>query len=300
MANVANSAVVAQSQQESVGKRTISTLMLAYAGRMLIHMILATAALIVAAPFLWMASTALKPMSEIFVVPPQWIPRHPQWQNFSVAWHSATFGRFYTNSLIVALTITCVQLANVTMAAYVFARIAFRGRDIIFLLFLATMMIPTQVTIVPVFILLKQFNWINTYMALIVPFFGSAFGTFLMRQAFLSIPQDLVDAAKLDGAGHIRTLWSVMLPLSVPMLVTFTLLTFMWHWNDYFFPLIVTSTNDMRTLPIGLTMFMQSEGGSAWNLLIAAALFVMAPVMILFLLAQRQFIQGVASTGMKG
>ena len=206
------------------------------------HLVLAGASLLVAVPFLWMVSTALKPLPEVFVFPPHWIPADPQWHNFVAAWNASIFGRFYLNSGLVAVSITLIQLLNVTLAAYAFACIRFPGRDTIFLLFLATMMIPVHVTIVPVYITLSQLGWVNTYAALIVPFIASAFGTFLMRQAFLGVPAELLDAAKLDGAGHVRILTSVMLPLCVPMLVTFALLTFMWHWNDYFFPLIVTNT----------------------------------------------------------
>lgn len=282
-------------QWEGARRRIVQTLF-----GLVSHAILVVATVLIAMPFAWMLSTALKPLPDVFIFPPVWIPPHPQWQNFVAAWNASIFGRFYINSAIVTVAIVSVQVINVTMAAYAFSWLRFPGRDTIFLLFLATMMIPAQVTIVPVFITLTWLGWIDTYAALIVPFMGSAFGTFLIRQMFLSLPSELIDAAKLDGAGHFRTLWSVMIPLSVPMIVTFVLLSFMYHWNDYFFPLIVTTSLHMRTLPIGLTLFEQADAGTDWNLLMAAAIFVMAPIMILFLVAQRQFIQGIARTGLNG
>ena len=300
MARTSSRTVASWSSEALTGWQRTRHLAVPVALRFVSHAVLIAATLIISMPFVWMLSTSLKPLPDVFIFPPVWIPPHPQWQNFVDAWNASIFGRFYVNSIVVTCAILAGQLVNVTMAAYAFSWLRFPGRDTMFLMFLATMMIPAQVTIVPVFITLTGLGWIDTYAALIVPFFGSAFGTFLVRQMFLSLPAELVDAAKLDGAGHFRTLWSVMVPLSTPMIVTFGLLTFMFHWNDYFFPLIVTTSLQMRTLPIGLTLFEQADAGTNWNLLMAAAIFVMAPILILFLFAQRQFIQGIARTGLNG
>lgn len=258
-------------------------------------------ALFTVLPFLWMISTSLKPdLKAVYVFPPQWIPHPPSWKNYIDAWNAAPFDRYLINSIIVSVSGMTLQVINACLCAYVFSRIKFPGRDFIFLLFLAVLMIPGQVTVIPNYIVMSNLGWINKYWALIVPSAATAFGTFLMRQAFMAVPDDLVDAAIIDGAGHLRILRHVMIPLSVPMMITLGLLVFNWRWNDYFWVLIMTSSDLMRTLPVGLVaMRAGSEGGSKWHILMAATVIVISPIMILFAFAQRYFIEGISRTGLK-
>lgn len=257
---------------------------------------------LIALPFVWMLATSLKPtLKEVYIYPPQWIPSTLAWWNYVIAWRSAPFDRYLLNSVFVASTIMVLQVLNGCLCAYVFSRIAFPGRDLIFLLFLAVLMIPGQVTVVPVYIVMSQFGWLNTYWALIVPFAATAFGTFLIRQAFLGVPDDLADAAVIDGANHQQILRNVMIPLSKPMVITFALLSFNWRWNDYFWVLIMTSSDYMRTLPVGIVaMRAGQDGGSNWHIMMAATVIVITPILALFILAQRYFVEGISRTGLKG
>ena len=251
-------------------------------------------------PFLWMLVTALKPDNEVFVFPPSWVPAVWQFANFATAWHKAPFARFFLNSVLVTASITALQLATASLAAYSFARLEFPGKSVMFLTYLAIIMVPSQVTLIPNFLTLKRLGMLNTYWGLVVPFAATGFGTFLIRQHFLAIPGELFDAATMDGATHLRTLWQICLPLARPGLATFALLTTMWHWNDFFWPLIVTSSVEMRTMPLGLVVFTGAEQGTSWNLLMAAGIFTALPIVALFLLAERYFVAGIARVGIKG
>ncbi|MFI5340734.1 MAG: carbohydrate ABC transporter permease, partial [Candidatus Methylomirabilales bacterium] len=193
-----------------------------------------------------------------------------------------------------------VQLLTVTLAAYVFARRKFRGADLLFLLFLIQMMIPIHATFLPNFLTLRNLDLLNTRVAMMLPFFASGYGTFLLRQAFKQIPRDLEDAAVIDGCGGLRFLRHVLLPLAKPTLLAFSLISLVSHWNDYLWPLIVTDTPDVRTLTIGLGMFVQQESGADWTLLMAATAFVTAPLMVIFLVFQRRFIESFMFSGLKG
>jgi ABC-type glycerol-3-phosphate transport system permease component len=251
-------------------------------------------------PVLWAFSTSIKPLKEVYIYPPNLLPSALMLENFAKAWTGAPFARYAVNSVLVTVSIMAGQMINASLAAYVFSRLSFKGRNLLFLLFLGSMMIPTQVLAVPSFLIFKVLGWINTYMALIVPFLANAFGIFLIRQSFLSVPQDLVDAAKVDGAGHLRIIGHVLVPMSRPAFLSFALLTFTWRWNDYFWPLIMTNSTAMRTLPVGLVFLRTSEGSVEWNVVMAAAVFVMAPIVLLFVLLQRYFVEGVISSGVKG
>lgn len=257
-------------------------------------------AVIFVLPFVWMLTTAVKPREEIFLYPPRWIPSLWQVQNFAEAWTKAPFARFFVNSVVVTGSVVVIQLATAALAAYAFARLRFPGKGLLFMAYLSIMMVPTQVTLIPNFITLRKLGMLNTYWALILPFAATGFGTFLIRQHFLSIPGELFDAATVDGATHLHTLWHVCLPLARPALATFGLLTAMWHWNDFFWPLIVTNSIEMRTMPLGLVVFTHSEQGTSWNLLMAAGVFTALPIVVLFLIAQRYFVQGIARVGIKG
>jgi ABC-type glycerol-3-phosphate transport system permease component len=269
--------------------------------KVMIVALLTLISVIIIVPFAWMISTSLKPdVTAVYTFPPEWIPKPATWSNYLDAWNAAPFDRYLVNSLIVSISGMILQVTNACLCAYVFARIQFPGRDAIFLLFLAVLMIPSQVTVVPNYVILSNLKWIDTYWALIVPTAATAFGTFLVRQSFLAVPDELIDAAILDGAGHLKILRHVMIPLSIPMIITLALLVFNWRWNDYFWVLIMTNSDRMRTLPVGLVaMRAGSEGGSQWQILMAATVIVIAPVMIIFAFAQKYFIQGISRTGLK-
>ncbi len=258
--------------------------------------------LIIALPFLWMISTSLKPdVKAVLRLPPQWLPNPVTLSNYVTAWYAGRFSRYTFNSVVVSVTSVVLQVINGCLCAYVFARMRLPFKNVLFLLFLAVMMIPSQVTVVPIYIILARLNWLDTYKALIIPFAATAFGTFLIRQSFMAIPQDLVDAAIMDGATHLQILRHVLIPLSRPAIVTYSLLSFNWRWNSYFWVLIMTNSNEMRTLPVGIVFLREgAEGGSNWHILMAATVLVLLPVLALFVAAQRYFVEGVAHTGLKG
>ena len=250
-------------------------------------------------PFYWMLTTAVKDLEEASLFPPTLWPREWHPENFAGAWNSAPFGRYFANTILVAGFQTAGVLATASLAAYGFARIPFRGRQVLFVCFLGTMMVPLEVILVPNFVILKQLGWYNTYLALIVPWAANVFGVFLLRQFFLSIPQDLFDAAEMDGCGRLGFLWRVAVPMSAPALVTIGLLTFLGAWNSLLWPLIATGSEEMRMLQVGLASF-QSEARVQYHLWMAAASFTIAPIVVLYLVAQRFFIEGVSGSGIKG
>jgi multiple sugar transport system permease protein len=264
----------------------------------LIHAVLLTGVVFMIAPFMWMVSSSFKDLSQIFIFPPQWIPRPFVWQNYVDAWHAIPLGRFFVNSFFVASSVTVGQLITASLAAYVFARLEFPGRDVIFFLFLGTMMLPSQITLIPRFIILKEMGWIDTYKALVVPFMASPFGTFLLRQSFLNIPRDLEDAARMDGCSRLRILFQVVLPLSRPALAALSVFTFMDYWNAFLWPLIVVQTREKLTLQVGLAM-LRTELGTEWPTLMAASVLSALPVIVLYFLAQKQFVEGITLTGLK-
>lgn len=266
---------------------------------LLSHIALAGAAVFMITPFLWMLTTSVKGADEVYRVPPTIIPAALHWENFTHVIDTVPFGRFYVNTIIVTTVITVSQVTTAILAAYVFARIRFPGRDLIFYLYLATLIIPTQVTMLPLFLIVSRLGWIDTYQALIVPFMANAFSVFFLRQFFLTLPAELEDAARMDGCSRIRFLWQIMLPLSRPALATITLFIFLGFWDEYLWPLVVTNTSSMRTLAIGLRFFID-ESGAQFHYMMAAALMAVAPVIAVFFLAQRQFIEGIALTGIKG
>lgn len=254
-------------------------------------------------PFLWMVATSLKELSAIYVQPKNWIqmfiPTSFLWQNYLKAFQVVPFARFYLNSIFVAVCVTLGQVLTSSFAAYAFARLQFPGRDKIFFAYLATMMIPGSVTMIPVFILMRLFNWVDTYRALVIPAIFTAYGTFMLRQFFMTLPRDLEDAAKIDGCGFFGIYWKIILPLSRPAMATLTTFTFMGNWGSFMWPLLVTNTLEMRTLPIGLESF-KTLYSTDWNLLMAGSVMVMLPIIIIFIFNQRYFIEGVKLTGIKG
>jgi len=271
------------------------------AGRRLgAHLVLLALTAVTVTPYLWLLSTSLKERTAVFTPTPQWIPWPVKLGNYAELFQRAPFGLYLVNTLLVVGGILAVQLVTITLAAYVFARRRFPGRDVLFGVFLLQMMIPIHATFVPNFLTLRTLDLLNTRLAMMLPFFASGYGTFLLRQAFRAIPRELEDAAMLDGCGGLRFLWHVLLPLARPTLVAFGLISLVSHWNDYLWPLIVTDTPDVRTLTIGLGMFVQQESGADWTLLMAATAFVTAPLMAIFLVFQRRFVESFMTSGLKG
>ena len=274
--------------------------------RAVVYAVVFGAALLVALPYIWMVLAAFKTPDEINRYPPPILPAEWRWQNFVDAWNKAPFGTFFMNSAIVTGAIVAIQLTTSTLAAYAFARFQFPLKNVLFLCYLLILMVPSQVTLIPNYVTIRNLGLLTgqtqlkAYAALILPFMASGFGTFLIRQQFLTIPSELIEAAIVDGAGTLRILRSIMVPLSRAALSTFALLAAMWHWNDFFWPLIVTNQLSTRTMPLGLAVFTQGEAGTEWNLLMAAAIFTALPIVVLFLFTQRQFIQGIANAGLKG
>jgi multiple sugar transport system permease protein len=256
-------------------------------------------------PFLWMLSTSLKSYSSVFIfnlADIRWIPDPLYLKNYIDVWKVVPFAKFYLNSIIVTSAVTLGQVATSSLAAYAFARLQFPGRDKIFFAYLATMMIPGSVTMIPVFALMRTFGWIDSYKALIIPAIFTAYGTFLLRQFFMTLPRDLEDAAKIDGCSLWGIFWTVTLPLSKTAIATLTIFVSLGNWVSFMWPLLVTNSIDKRTLPIGLAYFQElyQYAQPDWGLLMAGSLITMIPVIIIFLFNQRFFIEGIKLTGMKG
>ncbi|MGB8956200.1 MAG: carbohydrate ABC transporter permease [Tumebacillaceae bacterium] len=265
----------------------------------LLHLVLAAGSLVMLLPFFWMVSTSLKPIFEVLTLQIKWWPTHPLWENYSQVWTMLPFGRYFLNSLFVAVIVTAVVLITSSLAGYAFARFQFPGRNLLFLLYLGALMVPGEVTIVPTFILMKYLGWIDTYQGLIVPQMFSVFGTFMMRQCFLSIPDDLENAAKIDGCGPFRIFSTIALPLVRPTLAALGIFSFLGTWNNFLWPLIITNKDALRTIPVGLVSF-QGQFTTNWPVLMAAAASALVPILIVYILAQKHFIKGIMSSGMGG
>jgi sn-glycerol 3-phosphate transport system permease protein len=269
-------------------------------GRLAGYLAMAAAVALIGLPLAWLLSAALKETSEIYIIPATWIPREPTLQNFPRAWNSAPFGQYYLNTTIVTVFSVIGKLVMGATTAYALVMVRFPGKTFIFALILGALMIPPQVVIVPNYLLFADLGLVNTYPALIIPHIPTAIGTFLLRQAFLALPREILDAARVDGAGHFRTLWTIMLPLALPVLVTFGLLATQDVWNDFLWPLIITNTENMRTLPIGISRMLDQEGNTQWGVVMAGAIYVILPLLIVFLWAQRHIVEGIAAGAVKG
>jgi multiple sugar transport system permease protein len=264
------------------------------------HLGIAVTAAVFLFPFFWMLSNALRMDREIFAMPPRLLPGSVQWYNFVAAWRYLPFGRFFLNSTFVAGSVTCIVLVVSSLSGYAFARLKFTGRGSLFVVYLATLMVPQAVIVIPLFLMMSAFDWIDTYQGLIVPVAFSSFGTFLMRQFFLTIPQELEDAARIDGASHLRILLTIFLPLSLPALGLLALFTFTGQWNSFLWPLIAVNGPDHATLPLGLTMF-QGQQGTQWNYMMAGAAISMLPGLALTILMHRYIFKSIAiSSGFGG
>lgn len=249
-------------------------------------------------PFLWMISSSLKTTNEMYSFPPKWIPSTIMWENYVYMFNNAPWGVYSFNSFKITLIVVIGHVLISAMGAYAFARLKFPGRNIIFSIILATMMIPYHVTMIPTFKILRELGWLNTHLSLIVPPLFSAFGLFLLRQFFLSIPKELEEAARIDGASYPRIFVSIILPISLPSLTTLAIFTFMNQWNDFLAPLIYINDDNLKTLPLGLATF-QGTYTTEWNYLMAGAFIVLLPVLFVYIFAQRYFIQGVMMSGLK-
>lgn len=296
-----------------------------------VYLLLTVGAVVMLLPFYYMVSTSTKTSDETFTAELVWVPRNWKiseyikawktdrdnaelglpatnelkklasslWVSYTDAWREdKNFPWYYMNSFIIAISTTVLQLATSALAAYAFATMKFRGKEIVFLIFLGTMMIPGQVTLVPNYVIVAKLGWIDTYKALIIPWIASVFSIFMMRQFFMTIPNELWDAAQIDGCTRFEYLWRVMIPLAVPVFVTTGLFSFISGWNTFLWPLIVTNSPRLRTIQVGLSSFNQ-EFGTKPNLLMAASTTAIVPLLIIFFIAQKQFIQGIARTGLK-
>jgi len=265
----------------------------------LLFSIMSIVAFFMLIPFFWMLSTSLKAVGEVFEYPPRWLPSTFHWENYRTVWNIVPFARYMLNSFIVSTSVTILHLIIASLSAYAFARLEFPGRDKLFLLYLATLMIPGQVTMIPNFILVKILGWTDTYAGLILPNAFTAFGVFLLRQFFLTIPKEYEDAAKIDGASYFQIYLKVILPLAIPGISTLAIFTFVFQWNNLLWPLIVVNRESMKTITIGLASF-QGMYGTSWNLLMAAAVMGVLPSAIAFFIGQRYLIKGITLTGLKG
>ncbi len=268
---------------------------------LLSHAFLSAFSVLMLVPLLWMISTSLKSRQEVFSQIPRWIPSSPVWSNFTEAWNYIPFAQYYLNTFIIAFGLLFVQLITISLAAYAFARMEFKGKAVLFMLFLTQMMLTAQSTVVPNYLTISKLGLLDTYVAVAAPYFATALGVFMLRQTFLVIPKEIEHAARLDGCSGLRFLWHIALPLSKPTLLAFSIISISYHWNEFFWPLIVTDTPKARTLTIGLGIFAQSaEGGAEWTLLMAATLIVVAPIIVLFVIFQKRLVSSFMQSGLKG
>jgi multiple sugar transport system permease protein len=263
------------------------------------HLVLIPIAVVMLIPMVWMLVTSLETLSETRHYPPVLLPHTLVPGNYTQVLQQAPFARWFVNTMIVTVATVAGNLLFCSLAGYAFARIKFFGREVVFVLLLATLMIPFQVVMIPTFIIVKDLGLINTLNALIVPNLANAFGVFLLRQFFRTLPVELEEAARIDGASRLSVLFKIVLPLSGPVLATLAVITFLWTWNDFLWPLITIYTPNNMTLQLGLTEF-QGTHQTATNLLMAANVMSMLPVLLLFFLAQKYFIRGIATSGLKG
>jgi len=268
-------------------------------GKAATYLILSVLCVATVLPFLWTISSSLKGPGEVFDYPPRWIPHPAHWENFTTAWNRVPFGRFLLNSTFIACSVVFLRLLTSSLAAYAFARMRFPGRDAMFMLYLGTLMIPGQVTIIPRFILIRYLHWLDTYTAMILPGAFSAFGTFLLRQFFLTLPYELEDAARIDGCSRLGVYWHIILPLSRPALVALGIFTFEGEWNSFLWPLIVANNPLKMPVQVGLAFF-RGMYSTEWEIMLAGTLIALIPTLIVFAAGQRYFTKGIALSGLGG
>ncbi len=267
--------------------------------RALILLLLLAGAVVVVLPFVYMLVSSLETNAQIGQLTPQFVPNPFVWDNYAQVWQTSRVGQFFVNSLVVAVATTVGQLLTASLAAYAFARLRFPGRSLLFAAYLATLIIPFQVTLIPNYILIRLLGWHNTYQGLIAPFVSSVFSTFLLRQFFLTIPVDLEEAAVLDGAGHLTIYARIIMPLARPAVAALVIFAFLNSWNNFLWPLVVVDSESLKTLPLGIAEF-EGQFTVQWNLLMAGASLSLVPVLMVYLIAQRWIVQGIALTGQGG
>jgi sn-glycerol 3-phosphate transport system permease protein len=272
------------------------------------YIAMAFVVLLIGVPLIWMVSGSLMTPREV-LDPSVWFPSDPQYKNYPDAWNAVPFGRFFINSTIVTISGAALEVTLGVLCAYAFAFLKFPGKNILFLIVLASLMVPSQVVIIPNYqfmattirnLLGTDDNWVNTYQGIVLPGAATAFGTFLMRQGFMGLPGDVLDAAKVDGAGHLRTMWGVMLPMAKPIVVTFALISVVGKWNEYLWPLIITNTDDMRPVTVGLRLLFDTEGNNQWGVIMAGTALVVVPMLIVYVGLQRYIIDGLTAGATKG
>ncbi|WP_420110828.1 carbohydrate ABC transporter permease [Pseudactinotalea sp.] len=264
-----------------------------------LYLIVSAALVLVITPFVWMVLGSVKSNAELRSVPPTWLPEQLTWENYTQLFSSLNFGTYFVNSTIVAVVVTAGNLLFCSMVGYVLGMLEFRGKNVLFAVIMGTLMIPGLVTFVPLFVLVVNAGLADSLLGLIVPFLVSPFGVFLMRQFVLRLPKDLVQAARVDGAGEIRIFAQVILPLLGPALATLGILTFLGSWNNFLWPLVVAQRESMYTLPVALALYSTGQNVTDYGFLLAGATLVVLPVLVIFMIFQRRFIEGIATTGIK-
>lgn len=269
------------------------------ASRVVLYVVLIALAFLMLVPFAWMLSASLKPDKDVFIFPIQWIPKNPRWQNYAEIWRRIPLAAFVLNTTKLTLIVTFLQLLTSSFAAYAFAKLNFKGKNVLFLAYIATIAVPWQVYMVPQFIMMRAMGLADTHLAIICLQAFSAFGVFMMKQFYEGIPDELCEAARIDGMTEYRIWFKIMIPLSKPALSTLTIFTFVNTWNDFLGPLIYLNTEKKKTLQLGLRMFI-GQFGADYGLIMAGSVISLIPVVIVFLSLQRYFVEGVAATGVKG
>jgi multiple sugar transport system permease protein len=264
-----------------------------------LYAILTAALVVVVAPFVWMVLGSVKSEGELRQSPPTWLPRNPSWDNYTQLFSRLDFGTYFFNSTVVAVVVTAGNLLFCSMLGYALAMLDFRGKRVIFAMVMATLLIPGVVTFVPLFVLVANAGLIDSLPGLILPFLVSPFGVFLMRQFIIGLPKELLDAGRVDGAGELRIFARIILPLCGPALATLGILTFLASWNNFLWPLVVAQSEDKYTLPVALALYSTGQNSTQYGLLLSGATVVVTPILVVFLLFQRRFIEGIATTGIK-
>lgn len=267
--------------------------------RVIAYALLLLAAAWAIIPMLWMVLSSFKTLEDMFRVPMQWLPNPWYFQAYPDAWAQRDFTRYFLNSAFISVSITLGNILFCSMAGYALAKFRFIGRQFLFLAILSTLMLPLEVTMVPLFLIVKEFNWQNTYLGVIIPFLADAFGVFLMRQYILGIPDELIEAARIDGMNELGIFFKIIMPLSKPAIIALAIFTFREAWDMYIWPLVIITKEQIRPITVGVALFM-SNYGTIWNQLLAVATIAMLPMIILFLVLQRYFIRGIVLSGLKG
>ncbi len=271
-----------------------------FLGRIFLSVIVALVTILMGVPLYWVATGAVKTNREIYTFPPIWIPRNPQWSNFVEAWQAVPFPRFFVNSIVTTAGAVALELVFALLTAYALVFLRVRGRGLVFGFVVAALLVPSTVTLLPNYLTVARLGWINTYQGLIIPVAAVAFGVFLFRQHFLTLPRDLLDAARLDGCGHFGLIRHVVIPLSQPVMVTFLVIYLVAHWNDFLWPLVATNRLEWRTVPVGVAYLYQVEGVQNWGPILAGTLMALLPMLVVYVVAQRWIVKGIGGGAIKG